>query len=319
MTTLDDRDLIHVLREHGPAPAAPQETDAALEVAATRLAERIRTAPTPARRSPRRTTWIGLSAAALAAGLVVAPGLAPGGHDVALARTDPLVFAASPGWLPPGLDDQAVFLRDGDLSLARYGSTASGVSIVLTEDGYDAWEPAGPVTEVDVDGREGQGFSTGDASWTVVWEDGAGDELGVTGRGSYADPDLVRRVAESLSATPQRVGLALTVAPSDWQVTSFVSDHHLTMSGPDGDQLTLSVLDGPGGGLADEPGTSGLEEVDLSGRPAQLARRQADNGTGEIWLLEARDPAGTAFTLQAPASLSRDQVLVVARGVRATG
>lgn len=299
---MNDLDLID---RHGPAPAALSPD--ALATARTRLDERIRVVETPRRR------WPLLLAAGVAAATALALGPALlGADDVAIARTDPLVFPLTATHLPPGLG-APVFERDGDVTLARYGSVLAGVTL-MDVGSDDHWPGLDDAPTADVAGREARvlrstahdGPTRSAASLTLVWQE-RGDWTGVSGRGPYADLDELTAVAESLEPRPQRVRLPLAVAPDGWAPVAFKAGRILTVASPDGDEMTLELHD-----TGADPAAYGIrtvEKVIVQDSVAWLGR------TDETWVLEGRTPEGRVFSLLAPSALTRAQVLEVAGGV----
>jgi hypothetical protein len=145
----------------------------------------------------------------------------------------------------------------------------------------------------------------------VVWKDTDGDIVGVTGEGAYASPAVVERVADSVVDTSQPVDLFLTVTPEDWSLHTYLSDQYVTYGRIGELSVTLldrSVLDL---GLT---GAEGVRSVTVDGRPAQIG--QVNDERGNRWVLQSTAPDGQGFHLETPTSLTSDQVIAIAAGVR---
>lgn len=313
---MNDLDL---LRSHGPAPTTPSQ--AVLDRARTALLAEITqqdaagpVVALPARpRQGRRLVGLGLAAATVAGAAVLVPSLlgTGGSGAVALGPVEPLTFPFTPSRLPSGLGDP-VFDRDGDLWLAQYrGAGADRVSVVVPGS-LDHWAIPGDAEPVDVAGTEGRLFTAADGAVVVAWTEADGDVVGVSGRGAFADADRVEGIAESLTDRPQPVDLVLTVAPEGWTPTAYKADRTVQFTGDSG-SLTVVLLDQPSPDLAGY-GVAEATRVEVAGRPGTIGRHN-DGG----WVLEARTADGTPFSLQAPTTLTQDQVVEVAAGVRHRG
>ncbi len=307
-------DEIDLLRSLGPAPARLE--DATLARARTALLAGIDREQEPAgpcvvRHGLRRRVLAGgLVAAAVAAFGLLAPSLL-GRGEVALARTDPLTFPVTPTSLPSGIGDP-VFEVDPGFSLARYGTGESTLT-VIAPDSLAHWTMPTDAQHVLLDDHDALAFRAEPNAFTVAWEEDDGQVLGVTGRGRYAAPDEVEAVARSLVERPQRVPLELTLAPRGWEVSSYRSDRGAELSG-DGEHLSVSLLTRLSPGLEAYAATD-VSTVDVSGHPGLVGRQ----GSGDGWVLEGRTTDGQAFSVLAPASLTRDEVVDLARGIRHRG
>lgn len=313
---MNDLDL---LDRFGPKPTQLSAT--AIAAARTRLnaamADTAGSKPRPRRRLP-----ILAAAAAAAVGLAFAPALVGSGGSVALATVDPMTFPLTPTVLPSGLGDP-VFERGINFMAARYGSALNGVSIVTGVDDEDFWAVPDHAPTTDLDGHQASvvrrtvhnGTPDSAPAVTVIWR-GDHDWTAVTGSGSYADVSQVETIAESLKDQPQQVDLALNVAPKGWSVVAYKQDRILTLAAPDdggAKELTVSLVDQLHRSLSGYAAYD-VEDVTINGAPAQLGRQAAEAG-GSDWILEARTSSGQPFSLQAPAALTRDQVIQVAEGV----
>lgn len=118
------------------------------------------------------------------------------------------------------------------------------------------------------------------------------------------------------SQTGHRTRLALGLAPSGWSVVAYKEDRILTLaaSGEAGDnELTVALVHRLSRNLH-EYGVREVEAVTINEGPAQLGRQATESSDG-TWILEAQTSSGPSFSLQAPAGLSRDQVIQIGVGV----
>lgn len=336
---------IQMLRDHGPS-AAPL-TPAVYSTARAALIAELDAATAPhseLRPRRRRTrTRLLISSAAVAATVAAlaiggpAIGSGPGAPSAAAAVVlAPFVmpdFPVSLSSTPPGL---AAPVLDGSPSRVTsfYNSLdpRSPDQVTLTVDSADpGWPSDGTVTvstpqTVAVNGHDGQfvvldyGLDSGtgmDIRSTVVrWQQRPGLWVSVGGSGSFTESRKLLDVANSVTFEAQPVALRLGLAPAGWHVDAFKDGGTiLTMaSDTDPDQtLTVDVPEEPipvdALPTAVEDATGDLAELTINGRSAQLLP------TGDGWFLQAAAPDGTVFTLQAPSSFSREQVIDVASQV----
>ncbi len=224
---------------------------------------------------------------------------------------DPLTFPVTPTSLPSGIGDP-VFEVDPGFALARYGTGGSTLTVVAP-DSMAHWTLPTNVQHVHLEDHDALAFSTEPDALTLVWEEDDGQVLGVTGRGTYAARDEVEDVARSLVERPQRVPLELTLAPRGWEVSSYRSDRGVELSGA-GQRLSVSLLPRLSPGL-ERYGATDVTAVDVSGHAALVGRQDTGDAAGDGWVLEGRTTDGQAFSVLAPASLTRDEVVDLARGV----
>lgn len=274
----------------------------------------------------RRPIFAAAAAAAVTIGLAVAPALVGERGSVAVAAVDPMTFPWSPGTLPSGLGEP-VFEKELDLVAARYGEPLDGIAITTEVAERESWTVPAGARSVEVNGEEAtlfehtvhDGSAASAPAVVVLWRDDAHDWTAVSGSGQYADADRVLAFAESLVDRPQPVHLRLGVAPEGWSVVSYKEDRIVTLSAsgePENDDLTVMLTDRLSSDLA---GYGAREESMLvvHDRPALLGR-QVLEGDEFRWILEAHTEDGRTFALQAPGSLTRDQVVAVAEGVTHT-
>lgn len=290
-------------------PAASEASDAALAAARARLdAASARSGAGVGR--PRRRALL-VAAAIAAVGIAVTPALLRSGDSIALAAVDPLTFPVSATWLPDGLG-RPVFSRDSShLQFARYGAPGADNINVTTTDSWDQWEDVDNLGSVDVNGHEARVLRQAPGDVTVAWQEGPDEIVGVTGRGEYADPSLVERIADSVIDKPQPVDLFLTIAPRGWPIMGYQSDHHISY-GVRGELMV--VLTSTQAGNPDGWGQD-WRDVVVDGRPAQIGRQDDEDDT-KGWALIATAPDGREFFLRAPSSLTEEQVIEIAGGVR---
>lgn len=310
---------LDMLNRFGPKPTA--FSAAAMGAARARLDAAMAQAPSAERRSRRLPLLAAAAAAAI--GLAVTPALVGADGSIALAAVDPLTFPLTPTALPSRLGDP-VFERDSNFMAARYGPTLNGVSIVTDVEDKDHWSVPDNASTAEVDGHQGtvfdrtvyNGTPESAPSVTIIWQTDDHDWTAVTGSGDYADARRVEAIAESLQDEPQPVDLALSVAPSGWSVLAYKEDRILTFGTSEeagGSDLTVALVERLSASLA-EYGAQDVEALSINGAPAQLGRQAADGGD-PAWILEAQTASGQAFSVQAPAALTRDQVIQIAEGV----
>jgi hypothetical protein len=309
---------LDVLRTHGPAPT--RLTADVLERARTTLREEMdphSDASVPAvngvspRRSTRRRVFaLGLLAASVAGVAVLTPPLlgTSGSGAIALAPVSPLTFPVTPARVPRGLGEP-VFDRDIGFTMAQYRGTGANRISILVPESPDYWDIPADARHLDIHGQDARMFTGPDSAVVVTWTEPNGEVVGVSGRGHYADPNQVEAFAESITDRAQPVDLVLTVAPEGWTPSAYKEDRIVRFSGADGESLTVAILDRMSQGLTGY-GAADVTAIEVSGQAGLLGR------TGDGWILEGRTADGTPFSLQAPASFTKEQVVAVANGVR---
>jgi hypothetical protein len=133
-------------------------------------------------------------------------------------------------------------------------------------------------------------------------------------------------IAEELVDSPQAMPVQLHLAPAGYSLDFFKDDGRIVRLGDDADPeqgLTVHVP------LADEvvpvdqlPGAvagvaGAVEEVTVQGQPAHLVRTDYGGGRQGCFL-QARFPDGTTFIVEAPGTLSQEQVVQIADQVTYT-
>ncbi|WP_134767594.1 hypothetical protein [Nocardioides sp. 1609] len=320
---MNDLDL---LDRFGPRPPT-SPSDAAMSAARQRLDDAMAEAPGPTRLPRRRLPLVAVAAAAAVAavGVTTTPALVGSDGSVAVASVDPLTFPLTPTALPDALGDP-VFEREADRFVAaRYGPITNGLSIVtdVEDDGY--WDIPDDSPTTDIDGHEARivnrtvygGTPQGAAAVSMIWEGDDGDWTAVTGSGDYADPARVEAFAESLQDKPQPVDLSLAVAPEGWTLATYQADRILVFVAPDGDArdgLTVALTPRASSDLSGY-GAREVGNLTVNATPAAIGRQDSDHGGDPTWILVAQTTSGQTFSVQAPASLTRDQVIQIAEGV----
>lgn len=304
----------------GPAPAPLSDTARAAARARLDLA----ISGTRSGREPRRQRRVQLLAAVAvtAAGLAVGPALIGTDGSVALAAVDPMTFPWTPTAVPTGLGGP-VFEKDANFIAARYGDQLNGISVITDVADDDFWTIPDSARSADVDGEEAtvyertvrDGTTQTASGVTVVWKDDENDWTAVTGSGQYADSDRMVAFADAMRHEPQGVHLNLGVAPSGWSVAAYKEDRIVTLgdSGePGASSLTVALVESLDSDLSGYA-ASEVSTVLIHGVPAHIGRQDA--GGGVQWILEATTANGQSFSLQAPVTMTRDQVAEVAESV----
>jgi hypothetical protein len=164
----------------------------------------------------------------------------------------------------------------------------------------------------------------------LTWDRAPGQWVLLMGRGRFADGAQLTALAAALVDSPRSVPVQLSLAPAGYSLDFFKDGGRIVRLADDADPartrgMTIRVplateISGAELRLATEAGPP--EEVTVHGRPAGLSETErgfyesslADGG----WLLEAAFPDGTPFVIEAPGTLTRDQVLGMAEEVSYT-
>jgi hypothetical protein len=174
----------------------------------------------------------------------------------------------------------------------------------------------GLVRSVTVDGRPGElvvesDQQGGHVSATVSWQRKPGEWVSITGNGRFATGASVLALADAVVERPQQVPLQVGLAPAGWKLFAFKDNTILTLKDERSDD-TMSVQRVERTDpdlLHNVMGAREVSPVRINGRDGQLVR--AD----EMWFLQAPLPDGSAFNLQAPLVLTRDQVIAIGEQV----
>jgi hypothetical protein len=158
------------------------------------------------------------------------------------------------------------------------------------------------------------------------WERRPGQWVIINAQGRYADGEVLTTIAEELVDSPQAMPVQLHLAPAGYSLDFFKDDGRIVRLGDDADPeqgLTVHVP------LPDEvvpvdqlPGavagvTGAVEEVTVQGQPAHLVRTDY-GGARQGCFLQARFPDGTTFIVEAPGTLTQEQVVQIADQVTYT-
>jgi hypothetical protein len=354
---MNDVTLLREVGPEGPALtlAARSAARAELldEIAATRPRRRLAVRP-PARRTALRlgAGLVGVAAAWTTAALVVGPDdgrpADPGAPSaqvdvdpVALVDFDmPVARLALPA--PP----------EGTTGPVYGGDAAGGIGMTYAGPGdpsdsvFIAVEAApDPVVAPETTEQEGQDVlvldrpgrltvvnAEADDARTVylTWDRAPGQWVLLMGRGRFADGGQLTALASALVDSRTPVPVQLSLAPAGYSLDFFKDDGRIVRLVDDADPartrgMTIRVplateISAAELQLATEAGPP--EEVTVQGRPASLSATHrgfyesslADGG----WLLEAAFPDGTPFVVEAPGTLTREQVLGMAEEVSYT-
>ncbi len=338
---------LSVLREAGPE--APALTPAARSAARAALLEEIATARHGRRRvrAPRRRTVLRLGAglvtvaAAWAAAVVVAgPDAAPPRPgSVALVDFTLPAFPLTLPQAPPGTTGPTFGGTGSGGGSMHYLGTGDPVDSLHVSVFPDA--PADraigspdPVLEdeVGVDGRPAHlavvGAEGSDVRIAYLdYERAPGQFVSVLGQGRFADGDVLVGTAEALVDTPQTVPLQLRLAPAGFALDFFKGSGRIVRLKDETDPermrgLTVhvpfpdEVLPPDQAPVVVEGAAGAAEQVTVHGRVAWLV--PTHHGAERGWYLQAQFPDGTVFVVQAPETLTRDQVLEIAGQVTYT-
>jgi hypothetical protein len=161
----------------------------------------------------------------------------------------------------------------------------------------------------------------GGATAYLDWERLPGQWVIINAQGRYADREVLTTIAEELIDGPQAMAVQLHLAPAGYSLDFFKDDGRVVSLRNDADptQGLIVRLQFP-----DEvqpadrlPGTV-METRTVQGRPADLIRTDMGSGGREGWYLQARLPDGTTFVVEAPGTLTQEQVLQIADQVTYT-
>lgn len=318
---------ITLIREYGPD--APALSPAALADARARLMAEATAAPRPRpgllvrvgdvtgrlRGRARLLVAAGAAIAAVAAAVaVLAPAPQPPSRPsagVSLVAFSTPVFPIALRPTPPGLSAPS-FTGQAGTWTAVYQSTDEGNDVYLTVHPANA-ELGIPCTATIIAGKPGDlctwaPTSGGETSVTLTWERIPGQWVAVTGNGRYATESGVRTLAAAIVDEPQRVPLQLHLAPAGWTLDAFKDDSIVTLRDAADPRNSLSVQAVPRMDpdvFHNTQGARRASTVQINGRAGQLIL------TEDEWFLQAPLPDGTAFNLQTPLLLTREQVIAI--------
>jgi glycine/D-amino acid oxidase-like deaminating enzyme len=181
----------------------------------------------------------------------------------------------------------------------------------------DRYVPQGSPEEtrsVDLNGRRAYLVERTDSTVVLSWQRRDNQWVTLTGNGRFATEAAVLALAAAVVDQPQQVPLQVRLAPAGWRLAAFKDNRILTLHDPATKQ-SLSV------NLVDQP-TSNLMRQVMDARRVSPVRV---NGTASElvettygWFLQVPLPGGSAFHLQAPTQLTREQVIAIAEQVSIT-
>jgi hypothetical protein len=151
------------------------------------------------------------------------------------------------------------------------------------------------------------------------WERLPGQWVIINAHGRYADGEVLTTMAGELIDGPQAMPVQLHLAPAGYSFDFSKDDGRVVRLGKDGDPtqgLTVRLLFADEAPPADQP--AARQAVTVQGQPAELIRTDMGSGGLGGWYLQARLPEGTTFVVEAPGSLTAEQVVQIADQVSYT-
>ena len=169
----------------------------------------------------------------------------------------------------------------------------------------------------------------------LFWQRDDGQWVAMYGQGDrYGDESALVEVAESIVDRPQPVQLQFALSPTGWVVSGYESLSYLSLADAANptsltERISVSLqerwrgYDDPEDVLQGMTGGDLAEQVTVNGLPAALASEPdhfADPAAGRrVWNLSAQlADDGPLFLLQAPDTLTREDVLAMAEGLTYT-
>lgn len=245
------------------------------------------------------------------------------GFSFSVTPGDPRVPPAGVKEEPPYTDDEI----DQRGTVSVLGRPADAVAATLREPDC-RYVPASPTQE-----EEPEQLCT-DAYAELTWQRADGLWVRLVGEGDrYGRLPALEAVAGAIVDRPQPVQLQFGLAPAGWTVSSYESLGSLTLV-DEADatnasaRIGVSLLerwrgyDTPDDVLQGMTDGNPVEHVTVHGEPARLVSvpdHFADPASGtRMWYLAASFDGGPQFLLQAPDTLSRDDVLAMAEALSYT-
>ncbi|SDE99816.1 hypothetical protein SAMN05660662_0615 [Blastococcus aurantiacus] len=168
----------------------------------------------------------------------------------------------------------------------------------------------------------------------LFWQRDDGQWVAMYGQGDrYGDETALVEVAEAIVDRPQPVQLQFELSPENWEVSGYESLSNLSLvdrADPTSltERISVSLQERWRGERDPEDAARGMadgnpiEQVTVHGRPAALVSvpdHCADPAEGRrMWNLWAQFADGPQFLLQAPDTLTREDVLAMAEGLSYT-
>lgn len=222
--------------------------------------------------------------------------------------------------LPAGLT-APVFSGGNDSLMAVHPSTNGQDDVIVATSSSGGYGSQEQNRMVDIDGRTGsitEYSPPGEPPHiTLRWERRPGQWVGLTGNGRFGTEAAVRTLAASLVDESQQIALRIRLAPAGWTIAAFKGETILTLrDGTSNDpERTLSIHQ------VDAMDPDLFRKVDGARR---ISFVQINDARGHLietdrgWYLQAPLPDGTAVNLQAPAFLTREQVIAMGEQVVVT-
>ncbi|GAA4568169.1 hypothetical protein GCM10023176_22040 [Micromonospora coerulea] len=196
-----------------------------------------------------------------------------------------------------------------------------GSDVVLTIGTSRGDQPIRGERDIRVDGRPGRIHSVPDGSGGVgsvqlTWERRPGEWVTIVGNGRHASVEAVLQLARQVVDQPQRLAFKVTVGlvPDGWELGGFKDGGSLiSYRDPANSDLDLHVRWTPEPDTSPDSDIEGFQTghaVTVNKRPARLVQAK------QFWRLTATLADGSGFTLMAPRSFTRDQVIAVANSVQ---
>lgn len=343
---------VRLLEMHGPD--APDLSDEALHAARVRVLAEISAASTAVPRATRsallgRTRpagpgrrWLLTRLALPGVGLVAAVATAaavmpdapqhtprppatadrPTGTRSAAPGRIKLVAATAPEfpYALPNLGKPSFTADPGGPVIAVYPAP-DGSDVVLTIGTARGNQPIGGERDISVDGRPGRILSVPDGSGAggsvqLTWERRPGEWVTIVGNGRQASVAAVLRLARQVVDQPQRLAFKVTVGlvPDRWGLGGFKDGGSIiSYRDPANPDLELHVRWTPEPDSSPDSDIEGFQtaqSVTVGKRPARLVQAE------QFWRLSTTLADGSGFTVMAPRSFTRDQVIAVANSVR---
>ncbi|RBY97776.1 hypothetical protein DQ237_02350 [Blastococcus sp. TF02-8] len=245
------------------------------------------------------------------------------GFTFTISERDPRVPPPGAQLSPPYTDDEV----EDRGTTAVAGRPADFTRATLSEPSC-TYAPAPPTQQQEPEQVCGSAYAE------LYWQRADGLWVGLVGWGDrYGSETALVSVGQSIVDRPQPVQLQFGLAPEGWAVSSYESLGNLALvdeadpTNPSA-RVAVSLLeqwrgyDSPDVVLRGMADGNPVEELTVKGRSARLVSvpdHFADLGSGtRMWYLAGEFRDGTGFLLQAPDTLSREDVLAMAEGMSYT-
>ncbi|MET7808840.1 hypothetical protein [Micromonospora chersina] len=194
--------------------------------------------------------------------------------------------------------------------------------VVLTIGTARGDQPIRGERDISVEGRPGRILSMpGDGLGSVgsvqlTWERRPGEWVTIVGNGRHASVESVLQLARQVADQPQRLAFKVTVGlvPDGWKLGGFKDGGSIiSYRDPANSDLDLHVRWTPEPDTSPDSDIEGFQTahaVTVNKRPARLVQAK------QFWRLTATLADESGFTVMAPLSFTRDQVIAVANSVQ---